>query len=394
MGGLNTDFGEFARVAASGGLSGCRWVIGSRPVGCGWWPARVDEVCKAMSTITSEVQIDLEEDAPTVCPSPEATGKPPPSSAGDAGGLRLRVIDYAHEERFHDEWGKRIDPDEVPVIETFEACTAPENRFIMNWLGDVRGLRVLDLGCGAGEAAVYFALRGAEVTAVDLSADMLEVARRVARRYGVTVRCRQQNAELLDFGDGSFDVIYAANLLHHVNTDRCLAEVCRLLTPEGRFVCWDPLRHNPIINLYRRMAVAVRTEDESPLDIRDLEVFGRHFRQVDHRCFWLAGLWIFMKFFLIDRVHPSKDRYWKKIIVEAGRLRGTYRWLAAVDELLIRGLPWLQRMCWNLVVCSSCPRRVPSAARPDRSGQGRAIWNVELPEGDPQAPKERMPNHS
>ncbi|MHC5110713.1 MAG: class I SAM-dependent methyltransferase [Planctomycetota bacterium] len=274
-------------------------------------------------------------------------------------GDPARAIDYAEEEQFHDEWGKAIDPNTVPVIESFEACTAPENRFIMNWLGDVRGLRVLDMGCGAGEAAVYFATRGADVTAVDLSRGMLTVTNQVARRYGVTVTCVQSRGEALDLPSHHFDVVYAANMLHHVDMSRCLAEVCRVLKPDGRFVSWDPLKHNPIINIYRRMAAAVRTEDEAPLSIHDVAAFRERFNSVTSECFWLASLWIFMRFFLIERVHPSKERYWKKIITAAQRLSGTYRRLAWLDRVLLRSCPWLKRMCWNMVVCAEGPRSAP-----------------------------------
>lgn len=279
----------------------------------------------------------------------------------------LRRVDYASEERFHDEWGHSIDPETVPVRECFEVDTAPENRFIMSWLGDVRGLRVLDLGCGGGEAAVYFALRGARVTAADISKGMLDVTRRVAERFGVQVETVQQNADHIDLPAGEFDIVYAANLLHHVNLDRCLSQVTRLLKPDGRFVSWDPLRHNPIINIYRRMASAVRSEDETPLSIRDVDVFKRHFEQVDYRCFWLASLWIFVRFFVIERSNPSKERYWKKIIIEHERLSPSYRRLAWIDRTLLRAIPWLKRMCWNLTVCAARPR-CHAAARHRQNG--------------------------
>ncbi len=303
-----------------------------------------------------------------------------------------RPIDYQNEELFHDEWGQALDPEQVPVVESFEACTAPENRFIVQWLGDVRGLRVLDLGCGAGEAATYFALCGAKVAATDISAGMLALTARVARRYGVQVECVRQNSDRLDFPDNTFDVVYAANLLHHVHLDACLASVCRVLKPDGRFVSWDPLRHNPIINIYRRMAAAVRTEDETPLAIADLKSFRDYFQHVEHRCFWLAGLWIFMKFFLIERVDPSKERYWKKIIIDAERLEKTYKRLAAIDRFLLKWCPPLRRMCWNLTVCARTPRK-PTPISGRRVDHQRNVLNVELPPwDDPSAPPERVPN--
>ncbi|HVZ21708.1 MAG TPA: hypothetical protein VG871_11630, partial [Vicinamibacterales bacterium] len=70
-----------------------------------------------------------------------------------------------HAEReFHDQWAATIDPASVDVRAFFEAETSPEPRWLLEQLGELKGRRVLDLGTGAGEAAVYFALLGADVT--------------------------------------------------------------------------------------------------------------------------------------------------------------------------------------------------------------------------------------
>ena len=64
---------------------------------------------------------------------------------------------------FHDKWASKIDIDVLDVDIYFEGSTCPENRFIMNQLGDIRGKRILDLGCGAGENSVYFKIGRAHV---------------------------------------------------------------------------------------------------------------------------------------------------------------------------------------------------------------------------------------
>ena len=89
------------------------------------------------------------------------------STAGD-------TPDKESEEQFHDEWAASIDPAEVMVDESWQAATCPEHRWIRDQLGDLRGRRVLDLGCGAGEAAVWFAKQGAEVVASDISSQFLD----------------------------------------------------------------------------------------------------------------------------------------------------------------------------------------------------------------------------
>src|SRR4051812_41880277 len=134
------------------------------------------------------------------------------------------------ERDFHDEWAASIEPHDVPVIETFSASTSPEPRWLVEQMGPLAGKRVLELGSGAGEGAVYFALQGARVVATDISPGMLDVVDRVAELHGVRVERQTCPAEDLSaFADGSFDVVYGANVLHHVDIARCLDEVKRVL---------------------------------------------------------------------------------------------------------------------------------------------------------------------
>ncbi len=254
------------------------------------------------------------------------------------------------EEIFHDGWANSIDVDRLMVDESFEACTAPENRLIMKKLGDVRGKNILELGCGAGEAAVYFAKKGARVTATDISNGMLEVVKKLARKHGVEVETRQSYSHTMPFADGTFDIVYAANLLHHVDIESTLKEARRVLKNGGVFVSWDPLEHNPLIKLYRRIATKVRTEDEHPIKTSDIKTFKRIFSTVETDATWFFPLLIFVKFFLVDRISPNSERYWKKIIVEHEKLQRAYNFLEKMDKVLFSVFPFMKRFCWNIVV--------------------------------------------
>ncbi|MCS6813888.1 MAG: class I SAM-dependent methyltransferase [Cyanobacteria bacterium] len=257
------------------------------------------------------------------------------------------------EREFHDAWAAAIDVDGIRVHDYFEVCTAPENRFILRHLGDVTGKRLLDLGCGAGENSVYFALQGAQCTAADYSPGMVEVAQRLAQANGVTIEGAVINAMDLDFPDNSFDIVYIANLLHHLPEPMAaITEAHRILKPGGRLCFWEPLKHNPVINVYRRLATSVRTEDEMPLDIAIVRQVQQRFQRVQWDTFWLATLWIFLQFYLIERVDPNQERYWKKIILEHQRLKPLYSRLERIDRLLKR-IPGLRRFAWNLAVVAT-----------------------------------------
>ncbi len=237
------------------------------------------------------------------------------------------------------------------MLETFTASTSPEARWIVSQLGSLRGKRILDLGAGAGEAAVYFALQGADVTATDLSAGMLAVVQEVAHYHGVRLTCQAASAEDLSvFPAASFDVVYGANVLHHVDMGKCLKEVDRVLAPGGAAAFWDPVAYNPLINVYRRMATTVRTVDEHPIRRADLAIYKQYFRALNLRFFWLSTLVIFLKFFVIDRVHPNEDRYWKRILIRERELRKLYLFLERVDAVVLRVFPCLRWWCWNVAV--------------------------------------------
>lgn len=257
------------------------------------------------------------------------------------------------EQVFHDQWAAAIDVDGIQVADYFEACTAPENRFIVQHLGDISGKYLLDLGCGAGENSVYFAKRGARCVAADYSPGMVEVALKLAVANGVQVEGCTVNAMAIAFPDDTFDVVYASNLLHHI-PDPVLAirEIHRVLKPGGKLCFWDPLRHNPVINVYRRMAIQVRTEDETPLDIGIVNTVRSLFSDVRSDTFWVATLWIFLRFYLIERINPNEDRYWKKIIREHQRLSSLYCRLERVDGFLKR-IPGMRRWAWNLAVVAT-----------------------------------------
>ena len=253
------------------------------------------------------------------------------------------------EEEFHDRWAESVDPAGVLVAESFSLPSCPENRFIADTLGDVRGLTVLELGAGLGEASAWFASRGARVIATDLSRGMLQVTQGVAALHGSSLAAVQMDGAVIALGDASVDVVYGANVLHHVNTEQCLREVHRVLKPGGRAAFWDPVQYNPAINAYRRMAGQVRSADEHPLGRADLRVMRSLFASVHARFFWLATLAVFLKYYFIDQVHPNEERYWKKVITDYAGIRSWYAPLAAVDAVLLR-IPGLRWLSWNLAV--------------------------------------------
>jgi SAM-dependent methyltransferase len=261
------------------------------------------------------------------------------------------------EENFHDEWASTEDALRIDVRKMNEACTAPEIRFIRSVLGNLKGKSLLDLGCGLGEASVYFALEGANVTASDLSQLMLDFTKRLAEKNRVQVRTHKAAAEQLAFGrDVKFDIIYAGNLFHHVEIEPALRNMVRHLQPDGLLVSWDPVAYNPAINAYRVSAQQVRTPDEHPLRLRDIRLFRSYFEDVRVRWFWLTTLVIFVIMRFFQGRDPNKERYWKKVVEEADQWAWLYRPLEFLDRILYAVFPFLRPLSWNVVIVARKPR--------------------------------------
>jgi SAM-dependent methyltransferase len=271
---------------------------------------------------------------------------------------------HAKEADFHDRWADDTELDNIRVRDAFEAITALENRFILTLMKDLRGKKLLDVGSGLGESSIYFALQGAQVTALDISPHMIELAKRNAERHGVSIEGVVACGETLDFPANSFDIVHVANCIHHLHDrEQFLRNVQTVLRPGGLFVAWDPLRYNPVINVYRRMATKVRTEDETPLGFDDLELSRRFFPNLQHREFWLLTLTLFLKYYLINRYDVNEIRYWKRILLETPKTIGWwFTPLAAIDRILLR-LPLVRRLAWNTVQWGNKPSE-PSATPP------------------------------
>jgi len=113
-------------------------------------------------------------------------------------------------------------------------------KFIMPWMlrymGDVQGLRILDLGCGEGGYARKLAAAGACVTAVDCSAAALRYAAGQAEREGLAITHYRRNSnDLFGLADASFDVVLCSMMLMDCeDLDGTLREVARVLVPGGR----------------------------------------------------------------------------------------------------------------------------------------------------------------
>jgi SAM-dependent methyltransferase len=137
--------------------------------------------------------------------------------------------------------------------------------------GDLRGRRVLDLGCGSGENAIVLATRGAHVIALDTSKAQLALARKLADAAEVRVEWHESDVcDLAFLRADSIDLALAAGVIGEVDDlDRLFRQVHRVLRPNGAFV----------FSFDHPVALAVRRDDAAPgaLPLGALEVRRSYF---------------------------------------------------------------------------------------------------------------------
>jgi 2-polyprenyl-6-hydroxyphenyl methylase/3-demethylubiquinone-9 3-methyltransferase len=118
--------------------------------------------------------------------------------------------------------------------------------YIVRFSAGLAGKSVLDIGCGGGILAEALAQQGADVTAIDLAAAPLEVARLHRLESGVDIDYQQISAEeLAAQRPGQWDVVTCMELLEHVPRPASTISACAALVKPGGHVFLSTLNRNP-----------------------------------------------------------------------------------------------------------------------------------------------------
>lgn len=124
-----------------------------------------------------------------------------------------------------------------------QAFTIPAAARLVRHAGVTSGSRVLDVACGTGVVAVTAARLGATVAGLDLTPELLEVARENSRIAEVDVDWREGDVEQLPFDDAAFDIVVSQfGHMFAPRPDVTVREMLRVLKPGGTvaFSTWPP----------------------------------------------------------------------------------------------------------------------------------------------------------
>ena len=124
------------------------------------------------------------------------------------------------------------------------------------------GMSVLELGCGTGYFTRELACSGANIVAVDVSPDLLEIAK--ANSSAPNVRYEIQNAYELSYPDAVFDSVVGSSVLHHLEIQEAIREIYRVLKPSGTIYFTEPNMLNPQIAIQKNVPWVKRKLGDSP----------------------------------------------------------------------------------------------------------------------------------
>jgi ubiquinone/menaquinone biosynthesis C-methylase UbiE len=207
------------------------------------------------------------------------------------------------------------------------AAHASTMRGIADFLGDLQGKRVLDMGCGLGHTSVLLAKSGAHVTAFDISRMSIVATRKRGAINGVRegLELLVAAGEALPFPDESFDVVFGKGVLHHLEPALGAPELYRVLKPGGKAAFSEPMGMNPVLKFARDHLPYPDKNPrgaDRPLGYREIREWVRRFGQVRVEEFQLLSM--LERGLGFNRPLPVLRR---------------------ADDFLLKYLPFLRRYC-------------------------------------------------
>jgi SAM-dependent methyltransferase len=124
------------------------------------------------------------------------------------------------------------------------------------------GMTVLELGCGTGYFTRELARSGANVVAIDISPELLEIAR--TNCSAPNIQYQIQNAYSLSYPDAMFDSVVGSSVLHHLEIQEALRNIYRVLKPAGGIYFTEPNMLNPQIAVQKNVPWIKRRLGDSP----------------------------------------------------------------------------------------------------------------------------------
>ena len=219
----------------------------------------------------------------------------------------------------------------------YYAVTISSEKYKTDWIEKycTKGTKVLDFACGNGENGIYAATHGATVEGIDISPEGVKNASDNASKFEVSDKCifKEMDGENMTYQDNTFDFGIEYGALHHVDLEKALSELSRVIKPNGKMMCIEAMRHNPLIHAYRKKTPHLRTEWEVEhiLGVESFDIMKKYFKNIKPKFFHLftLGLVPLRKTFLFPILYPILNLLDK--IILSNKFIGKFGWIMAIE---------------------------------------------------------------
>lgn len=125
-----------------------------------------------------------------------------------------------------------------------------------------KGKKLLEVGCGVAIDLVRFARGGAQVTGMDLAGQSIDLAKKYFEHEGLQGDLRLGNGEELEFGDNSFDIVYAHGVIQYTsNAQKLVSELHRVVKPGGEVIMMVYNRNSWLNFMSEKFGISLEHED-------------------------------------------------------------------------------------------------------------------------------------
>lgn len=219
--------------------------------------------------------------------------------------------------------------------------------YMFKVLGGLNGKTVLDFGCGEGELTTQLAKFGAFVTGVDISPELIQIARNRSQLDGVSDRVQFHVGDVLESPPHAeyFDILICNAVLHHLDLRKTVPVLMRCVKPGGIAIFVEPIALSPSLQKFRDMLPVKKdvSPGEHQLNGSDLAFIREQIESPRTKYFDCLGrLSRFLPHFnQIDQGHP--------LTKFAAVL------LLSIDRFLIETFPLLRRYSGMFVILGRKP---------------------------------------
>ncbi len=199
------------------------------------------------------------------------------------------------------------------------------------------GKKLLEYGCGTGNTSEKWLKKGAILTGIDISKEGIKKAKDKISKTNYSANYFVRDAENTNFDDSSFDVVVGSGIIHHLDLLKSYKELSRILNKNGHAVFIEPLDHNPLIKLYRKLTPKMRTIDEHPLKIADIDLLRNYFNDVEVEYFSLFTMLAvpFRNFSVFNTI---------------------YNFLGSIDKFVFK-YAFIRKNAWTVIIHASNPKK-------------------------------------